>query len=150
MGTRFLGVTSNYQSSSSEAADRIRPNGESWLVGKALKYWESVRNDGELPLSSVLEMEDCPFGAEDSIFIEVGVSELDDWIVAAGARVQAALGRDPTGFSVLDTLPSSTEMGLSFRQASLDLKKSSGRCRPVLQQEGPESSVSQHPVAAVG
>lgn len=117
------GVALNYQRSSSEAADRIRPNGESRLVGKALKFWESVRNDGELPLSSVLEMEDCPFGAEDSLVIEVGVSELDDRVVAAGARVQAALGRDPTGLSVLDTLPSSTEMGLSFCRASVDLKK---------------------------
>jgi hypothetical protein len=118
----FWGVALNYQSSSSEVADRIRPNGESRLVGKALKYWESARNDGELPLSSVLEMEDCPFGAEDSLVIEVGVSELDDRVVAAGARVQAALGRDPTGLSSLDTLPSSTEMGLSFCRASVDLK----------------------------
>ena len=68
-------------------------------------------------------MDDCPFGAEDSLVIEVGVSELEDRVVAAGARVQAALGRDPTGLSVLDTLPSSTEMGLSFCRASVDLKK---------------------------
>jgi hypothetical protein len=90
----------DFQSSDSIAAENIRPNGENRLVGKALKFWESVRVDGELPLSSVLDMEDCPFGAEDSLVIEVGVSELDDRVVAAGERVQAALGRDPTGLSV--------------------------------------------------
>jgi len=57
------------------------------------------------------------------MIIEVGVSELDDRVVSAGEHVRAALGRDPTGLSVLDTLPSSTEMGLSFCRASVDLKK---------------------------
>lgn len=57
------------------------------------------------------------------MIIEVGISEFDDRVVAAGQKVQAALGRDPTGLSVLDTLPSSTEMGLSFCRASVDLKK---------------------------
>ena len=74
-------------------------------------------------MSSVLDMDDCPFGAEDSPVIEVGVSELDNRVVAAGEHVRAALGRDPTGLSVLDTLPSSTEMGLSFCRESVDLKK---------------------------
>ena len=74
-------------------------------------------------MSSVLDMDDCPFGAEDSLVIEVGVSELDNRVVADGEHVRAALGRDPTGLSVLDTLPSSTEMGLSFCRASVDLKK---------------------------
>ena len=57
------------------------------------------------------------------MIIEVGVSEFDDRVVAAGEHVRAALGRDPTGLSVLDTLPSSTEMGFSFCRASVDLKK---------------------------
>ena len=113
----------DFQSSDPVAAVGLRPNGENRLVGKALKFWESVRTDGALPRTSVLDMEDCPFGAEDSLVIEVGLSELDDKVVAAGERVQAALGRDPTGLSVLDTLPSSTEMGLSFCRASVDLKK---------------------------
>lgn len=111
------------QSSDPIAAVGVRPNGENRLVGKALKFWESVRADGELPRTSVLDMEDCPFGAEDSLVIEIGIGELDDKVVAAGEKVQAALGRDPTGLSVLDTLPSSTEMGLSFCRASVDLKK---------------------------
>jgi len=55
--------------------------------------------------------------------IEVGVSELDDRVVSGGEKARAALGRDPTGLSVLDTLPSFTEMGLSFCRASMDLKK---------------------------
>lgn len=113
----------DFQSSDPIAAVGVRPNGENRLVGKALKFWESVRTAGELPRTSVLDMEDCPFGAEDSLVIEIGVGELDDKVVAAGERVQAALGRDPTGLSVLDTLPSSTEMGLSFCRASADLKK---------------------------
>lgn len=117
------GVTLDHQGSTSEAGTRERSSVENRLVGKALKFWESARRDGELPLSSVLEMDDCPFGAEDSLVIEVGVSELDDRVVAAGERVRDALGRDPTGLSVLDTLPSSTEMGLSFCRASVDLKK---------------------------
>lgn len=113
----------DFQSSDPIAAVGVRPNGENRLVGKALKFWESVRTDGELPRTSVLEMEDCPFGAEDALVIEIGIGELDDKVVAAGEKVQAALGRDPTGLSVLDTLPSSTEMGLSFCRASVDLKK---------------------------
>ena len=113
----------DFQSSDPIAAVGVRPNGENRLVGKALKFWESERTAGELPRTSVLDMEDCPFGAEDSLVIEIGVGELDDKVVAAGERVQAALGRDPTGLSVLDTLPSSTEMGLSFCRASVDLKK---------------------------
>lgn len=113
----------DFQSSDPIAAAGVRLNGENRLVGKALKFWERVRTDGELPRTSVLDMEDCPFGAEDSLVIEIGVGELDDKVVAAGERVQAALGRDPTGLSVLDTLPSSTEMGLSFCRASVDLKK---------------------------
>tara|TARA_R110002072_G_scaffold19422_14_gene71943 strand:- start:2500 stop:2979 length:480 start_codon:yes stop_codon:yes gene_type:complete len=113
----------DHQRAVSGPTEQVRSNVENRLVGKALKFWESVRRDGDLPLSSVLDMDDCPFGAEDSLVIEVGVSELEDRVVAAGARVQAALGRDPTGLSVLDTLPSSTEMGLSFCRASVDLKK---------------------------
>ena len=113
----------DFQSSDPIAAVGVRPNGENRLVGKALKFWESVRTAGELPRTSVLDMEDCPFGAEDSLVMEIGVGELDDKVVAAGEKVQAALGRDPTGLSVLDTLPSSTEMGLSFCRASVDLKK---------------------------
>ena len=113
----------DFQSSDPIAAVGVCPNGENRLVGKALKFWESVRADGELPRTSVLDMEDCPFGAEDSLVMEIGVGELDDKVVAAGEKVQAALGRDPTGLSVLDTLPSSTEMGLSFCRASVDLKK---------------------------
>ena len=113
----------DFQSSDPIAAVGVRPNGENRLVGKALKFWESERTAGELPRTSVLDMEDCPFGAEDSLVMEIGVGELDDKVVAAGEKVQAALGRDPTGLSVLDTLPSSTEMGLSFCRASVDLKK---------------------------
>lgn len=57
------------------------------------------------------------------MIIEVGISEFDDRVVAVGEKVRTALGRDPTGLSVLDTLPSSTEMGLSFCRAAVDLKK---------------------------
>lgn len=120
---RSGGYILDHQRSTAEATVPVRSNVENRLVGKALKFWESVRSDGELPLSSVLDLDDCPFGAEDSLVIEVGVSELEDRVVAAGDRVKAALGRDPTGLSVLDTLPSSTEMGLSFCRASVDLKK---------------------------
>ena len=55
--------------------------------------------------------------------IEVGVSEYDDRVVSAGEKARAALGREPTRLSVLDTLPPSTEMGQSFCRASVDLKK---------------------------
>lgn len=96
---------------------------ENRLVGKALKFWERARVGNELPSSSLLDDADCPFGHDESMVIEVGVSELDDRVIAAGEKVRAALGRDPTGLSVLDTLPSSTEMGLSFCRASVDLKK---------------------------
>lgn len=120
---RSGGYILDHQRSTAEATAPVRSNVENRLVGKALKFWESVRSDGELPLSNVLDLDDCPFGAEDSLVIEVGVSELEDRVVAAGDRVKAALGRDPTGLSVLDTLPSSTEMGLSFCRASVDLKK---------------------------
>jgi len=71
----------DFQSSDPIAAVGVRPNGENRLVGKALKFWESVRADGELPRTSVLDMEDCPFGAEDSLVMEIGVGELDDKVV---------------------------------------------------------------------
>lgn len=93
------------------------------MVGRALKFWEAARNGQDLPSSAVLDLEDCPFTKEDSMIIEVGLSEFDDRVIAVGEKVRAALGRDPTGLSVLDTLPSSTEMGLSFCRASVDLKK---------------------------
>ena len=111
------------QASASGSAGSDRPHVENRLVGKALKFWERARVGDELPSSAVLDQEDCPFGQDESMVIEVGISELDDRVVAAGEKVRAALGRDPTGQSVLDTLPSSTEMGLSFCRASVDLKK---------------------------
>lgn len=121
---RLLGGPAlEHQSSASGSQDRDRPHIENRLVGKALKFWEAARGGQDVPSSAVLDLEDCPFTAEDSLIIEVGLSELDDRVVAAGEKVRAALGRDPTGLSVLDTLPSSTEMGLSFCRASVDLKK---------------------------
>jgi hypothetical protein len=111
------------QVSTSGSRNRDRGHVENRLVGRALKFWERERVGDGLPSSSVLDLEDCPFSHEDSMIIEVGISEFDDRVVAAGQKVQAALGRDPTGLSVLDTLPSSTEMGLSFCRASVDLKK---------------------------
>ncbi len=111
------------QSSASGLSNREQSHVENRLVGKALKFWERTRDGRDLPSSSVLDMEDCPFSKEESMIIEVGVDELDDRVIAAGEKVRAALGRDPTGMSVLDTLPSSTEMGLSFCRASVDLKK---------------------------
>ena len=112
-----------HQSPASGSQDRDRPHVENRLVGKALKFWEAARNGQDLPSSAVLDLEGCPFTKEDSMIIEVGPSEFDDRVIAAGENVRAALGRDPTGLSVLDTLPSSTEMGLSFCRASVDLKK---------------------------
>ena len=55
--------------------------------------------------------------------IEVGTNEYEDRVIAAGQSIPDALGRDPTELSVLDALPSATEMGLSFCCASIDLKK---------------------------
>ena len=55
--------------------------------------------------------------------IEVGANGYEDRVIAAGQSITDALGRDPTGLSVLDALPSATEMGLSFCRASIDLKK---------------------------
>jgi hypothetical protein len=117
------GVALDHQSSASTTPDGDRTHVENRLVGKALKFWERSRDGKNLPTSSVLDLEDCPFSRDETMIIEVGVSELDDRVVAAGEHVRAALGRDPTGLSVLDTLPSSTEMGLSFCRASVDLKK---------------------------
>jgi hypothetical protein len=117
------GVALDHQSSTSATPEGARGHVENRLVGKALKFWEQSRDGQNLPSLSVLDMEDCPFGQDDTMIIEVGISELDDRVVAAGQKVRAALGRDPTGLSVLDTLPSSTEMGLSFCRASVDLKK---------------------------
>ena len=55
--------------------------------------------------------------------IEVDATGSEDRVVTAGRSVAQALGRDPTGLSVLDALPSATEMGLSFCRGSIDLKK---------------------------
>ncbi|MGB0631048.1 MAG: hypothetical protein ACPGRZ_10155 [Alphaproteobacteria bacterium] len=100
-----------------------RAHVEHRLVGKALKFWENARMDGGLPSISALEHSDCPFGDMNSMVIEVGANESEDRVVAAGQSISDALGRDPTGLSVLDALPSATEMGLSFCRASIDLKK---------------------------
>ena len=96
---------------------------ENRLVGKALKFWENVRDGHELPSSADLSHSDCPFGDDEMLVIEVGKSESEDRIVAAGEKVTSALGLDPTGLSAIEALPSSTEMGLSFCRASVDLKK---------------------------
>ena len=104
-------------------AARERPHIENRLVGKALKFWENARQGDGLPSASALDAEDCPFGDTESLVIEVGPNEAEDRVVSAGEKISAALGRDPTGLAVLDTLPSATEMGLSFCRASIDLKK---------------------------
>ena len=93
------------------------------LGGKALKFWESVRDGRDLPSSSDLRRSGCPFGDDQMLVIEVGETENDDRVVAAGSHVTAALGHDPTGLNALEALPSSTEMGLSFCRASVGLKK---------------------------
>jgi hypothetical protein len=117
------GVALDHQNVASATPEGDRSHVENRLVGKALKFWEQSRDGQNLPTSSVLDHDDCPFSRDEAMIIEVGVSEFDDRVVAAGEHVRAALGRDPTGLSVLDTLPSSTEMGLSFCRASVDLKK---------------------------
>lgn len=76
-----------------------------------------------MPSSAALLREECPFGSDEVMVIEVGENEAEDRVVSAGSHVTKALGRDPTGLSALDALPSSTEMGLSFCRASADLKK---------------------------
>ena len=110
-----------------ESADNASVSGrqyvENRLVGKALKFWESAREGRELPSVADLDTGTCPFGADEIMVIEVGGSEEEDRVVAAGRKITAALGHDPTGLSALDALPSSTEMGLSFCRASVGLKK---------------------------
>ena len=111
----------DHQQTASAAQERAHV--EHRLVGKALKFWENARTDGGLPPVSALDADDCPFGDTESMVIEVGATEAEDRVVSAGKSVADALGRDPTGLSVLDALPSATEMGLSFCRASIDLKK---------------------------
>jgi len=111
----------DHQQTASAAQERAHV--EHRLVGKALKFWENARTDGGLPPVSALDTPDCPFGDTESMVIEVGATEAEDRVVSAGKSVADALGRDPTGLSVLDALPSATEMGLSFCRASIDLKK---------------------------
>lgn len=93
------------------------------LVGKALKFWEAARDGRTLPSSADLNSADCPFTSDETMVIEVGADEHQDMIVSAGTGISLALGRDPTGLSAPEALPSSTEMGLSFCRASVDLKK---------------------------
>jgi len=100
-----------------------RPFVENRLVGKALKFWETVRDGRDLPSTDDLSSSECPFGPSETMVIEVGTTENDDTIVAAGEKITLALGVDPTGLGALEALPSSTEMGLSFCRASVDLKK---------------------------
>ncbi len=59
----------------------------------------------------------------ESMVIEVGETKSENRVVPAGQSVSDALGGDQTGLSVLNALPSTTEMGLSFCSASIDLKK---------------------------
>ena len=132
------GVAVIQQRSSSTASKDTRQHVENRLVGNALKFWESARDGDELPSSAVLELENCPFGSDDSMLIEIGSSEFEDRVIAAGKHVAAALGRDPTGLSVLDTLPSSTEIGLSFCRASVDLKKPMADVGRFFNKEGEE------------
>lgn len=93
------------------------------LVGKALKFWEAAREGRSLPSSADLLSAECPFTSDETMVIEVGADEHQDMIVATGKSISRALGRDPTGLSAPEALPSSTEMGLSFCRASVDLKK---------------------------
>jgi hypothetical protein len=118
---RFGGLALDHQESAIATDDRSHV--ENRLVGKALKFWENARTEGGLPPVSAPEDLNCPFGATDSMVIEVCATESEDRVVTARRSVAQALGRDPTGLSVLDALPSSTEMGLSFCRASIDLKK---------------------------
>ena len=96
---------------------------ENRLVGKALKFWETVRRDRELPSAADLDHDGCPFGTDEIMVIQIGRTENDDRVVTAGANVTRALGRDPTGMPALDALPSSIDMGLSFCRASVNLRK---------------------------
>lgn len=100
-----------------------RKHVENRLVGKALKFWEHAREGRDMPTAADLAGDGCPFGDDEIIVIEVGRTESDDRVVSTGAKVARALGRDPTGLSAIDALPSSTEMGLSFCRASVDLRK---------------------------
>ena len=64
-----------------------------------------------LPVSALNDA-DCPFGAMESMVIEVGETKSENRVVAAGQSISDALERDQTGLSVLNALPSATEMGL--------------------------------------
>lgn len=109
--------------SASVGAAHARRYTENRLVGRALKFWELARGRSRLPDVAAFDSADCPFGADNVMIISVGETEAEDTVVAAGSLVIAALGRDPTGMPVLNVLPSSVEMGLSFCRASIDLAK---------------------------
>lgn len=111
------------QKSQSDFSDRERHNSERRLVGRALKFWENAREGRKLPSASDLDIGDRPFADDDVMIIDVGANEFEDRVTSAGTNITAALGRDPTGLNATDALPSSTEMGLSFCRASIDLKK---------------------------
>jgi hypothetical protein len=119
----FRGVGLLEQESAGNSSVSGRQYVENRLVGKALKFWESARVGRELPSVADLETGACPFGTDEMMVIAVGASEEEDRVIAAGHKVAAALGHDPTGLLALDALPSSTEMGLSFCRASVGLKK---------------------------
>lgn len=106
-----------------ELPEREQRQAEQRLVGKALKFWESARNGRDMPSAADFDRAECPFGSDEVLVIQVGRNENEDMIVSAGANVTSALGRDPTGLSAPEVLPSSTEMGLSFCRASIDLRK---------------------------
>jgi hypothetical protein len=96
---------------------------EQRMIGRALGFWDDLRAGRSLPSLADVDAASPPFDVANTYLIEIRAAERDDTVIRAGQEIITALGRDPTGFSVLEVLPSATDKGLSYCRAAVQVKK---------------------------
>jgi hypothetical protein len=93
------------------------------LAGRALAHWEALRGARRFPSRADIETGALPFDRQSIFVVRMGRDELSDEVVEAGEAVDRALGLKSVGRRIVEVLPSSTELGLSFCRAAAQMRK---------------------------
>jgi hypothetical protein len=96
---------------------------EQRLAGRALTYWEELRGARRFPNRGDFERNAPPFDRSHIFIVRMSDDESSDEVIEAGEAVDRALGIRSIGRKIVDVLPSSTDLGLSFCRAAAQMRK---------------------------
>lgn len=93
------------------------------VIGRAIAEWERLRTERDLPSYEMCAAGLEPLFQSGLALVEITEDPDQDRIRFCGQDLVDALGRNPTGFPIVDFMPSATERGLRLWRVAVESGK---------------------------